>query len=94
MEGELDRCGFARTAGDLDKASEMLVTTEWETIAIAQARTHRLALMNLLQIPVQSASAQSKQGMSSTGKAGKGKARATAKDELDSYEALVREAGY
>lgn len=83
--------GFAATAAQLDRVSDLLASTAWDGANLADARARRLELCELmgLKMTVKAPAAG----------AGAGGARAAAKqrpkaDELDSYEALVREAGY
>ena len=82
------RCGLVRNAGDLEKAQEILTTTPWDG-PMPRAREQRLLLCTLLDLKVQ-IRAPSEEGTSG----GAAKRVKQTKDELDSYESLVRSAGY
>ena len=94
------RCGFVRNAAALDAASDLLTATAWDG-SVAAARAARQRLCDIMELKMQTKAATGAVGDDSDRAAGavgrtrggKGPAAARA-DELDSYEALVREAGY
>ena len=79
-------CGLARTAGDLDKAQDILANTPWDG-PMPQAREQRLVLCSLLDLKMQVR-------LPTENVLGTKKVAKDTKDELDSYESLVRTAGY
>lgn len=79
-------CGLARTAADLEKAQDILASTSWDG-PMGQAREQRLSLCTLLDLKIQIKTP-------SEAAVGAKKVVKQAKDELDSYESLVRTAGY
>lgn len=83
---EVRHCGFARGAAELEKAQDLLASTSWDG-AMTEAREKRLLLCALLDIKMQTRAP-------GPDNAGPKKNAKKAKDELDSYESLVRTAGY
>ena len=79
-------CGLARNAGDLDKAQDILANTPWDG-PMPQAREQRLVLCSLLDLKMQVR-------LPTENVLGTKKVAKDTKDELDSYESLVRTAGY
>ena len=77
------RCGLARNTKDLEAAQDLLVTITWDG-SLAESRTNRSSLCNLLglQMNVRAVNPNAR------------KVEEKPKDELDSYESLVRSAGY
>jgi hypothetical protein len=79
----LDRkCAFARTQEDYDQVTSLLIETVWDC-PIGQAREKRTKLCELMEID-----------LNVKAKANSNSETTKVVDELDSYEALVREAGY
>ena len=83
---DVRHCGFARAAAQLEKAQDLLSSTSWDG-AMVEAREKRLQLCALLDIKMQTRAP-------APDTAGSRKNVTQTKDELDSYESLVRSAGY
>jgi hypothetical protein len=79
-------CGLARDAQTLEKAQDILANTSWET-SVPAARDKRQELCTLLDLKMQ------KKEPAEAGATQQPRPKATT-DELDSYEYLVRTAGY
>jgi hypothetical protein len=79
-------CGLARDAQTLEKAQDILANTSWET-SVPAARDKRQELCTLLDLKMQ------KKEPAEAGATQQPRPKAT-NDELDSYEYLVRTAGY
>ena len=83
------KCGFAESSLQLEKVCEILCETAWDGANIASARAKRLELCGLmgLQMTIKPSSTMNDKTVSEN-------KRTKVQDENDSYEALVREAGY
>lgn len=79
-------CGLAETAEILDSASTMLTSNSWDG-TVESARNQRDKICEILKVDL------SEVRITSSSNSGKS-SQPIQKDELDSYEALVREAGY
>jgi len=71
------------TEEELNKVSSILVETAWEAPSIDIARKKRTEISGLVGME-----------LNIKAKAGASTAKKVVADELDSYESLVREAGY
>ena len=78
-------CGFARTTANLERAQDLLASTSWDG-PMPEAREKRLQLCALLEVTMQIRVAVDPTGPKKRVK--------QVKDELDSYDSLVRTAGY
>ena len=84
------KCGFAESSSQLEKVCEVLCETTWDGANLAAARAKRLEICELmgLKMTIKPPSTNTK----ATGD--NSRTRRDVPDENDSYEALVREAGY
>ncbi len=87
------KCGFFASSDLLEQASDLLSTTTWDhsdrtRILESKARVQSMAGIHVEKTAVDSALAGAKAAASRFAAAG------AVADEHDSYEALVREAGY
>jgi hypothetical protein len=82
-------CGLARNQADLGKATDILISTKWDG-TISHAREARSKLCDYMGLVMKSKKASDDEGITAATKKLKSSA---VKDELDSYESLVREAG-
>ena len=82
------RCGFAENSAQFDRICEFVASTSWDGVSLTVAREKRLELCGMMQLQM----TMKAPGGEEKGKLLRRKKEAT--DEHDSYEALVREAGY
>jgi hypothetical protein len=86
LRGRRYLAGLAPQQTALDRAMEILTTTVWDEENLEMAREKRASLCSVLQVELP---IRAKTASGDRARAGGGKV-----DELDSYDSLVREAGY